>query len=81
MPPSLFENIHYYYYENHDMAIAMSSSRADPVPGLNIPFSCPGWGVFKYKYIFRATLHWLEVFKCLNQLLQWNAADTHTLSQ
>ena len=31
-------------YENRDMAIAMSSSRADPVLGLNIPSSCPGWG-------------------------------------
>ena len=31
-------------YENHDMAIAMSSSRADPVLGLNIPSSCPGLG-------------------------------------
>ena len=30
--------------ENRDMAIAMSSSRADPVHGLNIPSSCPGWG-------------------------------------
>ena len=26
------------------MAIAMSSSRADPVLGLSIPSSCPGWG-------------------------------------
>ena len=32
--------------ENHDIAIAMSSSRADPVLGLNI---LQGWlGVFKY---------------------------------
>ena len=31
-------------YENRDMAIAMSSSRADPVLGLNIQSSCPGWG-------------------------------------
>ena len=30
--------------ENRDMGIAMSSSRADPVLGLNIPSSCPGWG-------------------------------------
>ena len=30
--------------ENHDMAVAMSSSRADPVLGLSIPSSCPGWG-------------------------------------
>ena len=30
--------------ENRDMAIAMSSSRADPVLGLSIPSSCPGWG-------------------------------------
>ena len=33
-----------FVYENRDMAIAMSSSRADPVLGLNIPSSCPGWG-------------------------------------
>ena len=33
-----------YKYENRDMAIAMSSSRADPVLGLIIPSSCPGWG-------------------------------------
>ena len=32
--------------ENHDIAIAMSSSRADPVLGKNIQL---GWlGVFKY---------------------------------
>ena len=31
-------------YENRDMAIAMSSSRADLVLGFNIPSSCPGWG-------------------------------------
>ena len=31
-------------YENRDIAIAMSSSRADPVLGLRIPSSCPGWG-------------------------------------
>ena len=30
--------------ENRDVAIAMSSSRADPVLGRNIPSSCPGWG-------------------------------------
>ena len=29
-------------YENRDIAIAMSSSRADPLPGLNILSSCPG---------------------------------------
>ena len=33
-------------HENHDIAIAMSSSRADPVLGKNIQL---GWlGVFKY---------------------------------
>ena len=31
-------------YEDHDIAIAMSSSRADPVLGLNILSYCPGWG-------------------------------------
>ena len=30
--------------ENRDMAMAMSSSRADPVLELNILCSCPGWG-------------------------------------
>ena len=30
--------------ENRDIAIAMSSSRADPVLGLGIPSSCPSWG-------------------------------------
>ena len=34
----------FYVYENRDMAIAMSSSRAEPVLGLNISSSCPGWG-------------------------------------
>ena len=34
----------YYYYENCDIAIAMSSSRADPVLGLYILSYCPGWG-------------------------------------
>ena len=29
--------------ENCDIAIAMSSSRADPLLGLNIPSYCPGW--------------------------------------
>ena len=33
-----------FQYENRDMAIAMSSSRADPVLGLIIPSSCPSWG-------------------------------------
>ena len=34
------------FHENHDIAIAMSSSGADPVLGLNI---LQGWlGVFKY---------------------------------
>ena len=28
-----------FYYENYDIALAMSSSRADPVLG-----HCPGWG-------------------------------------
>ena len=37
-------NEYLYVYENRDMAIAMSSSRADTVLGLNIPSSCPGWG-------------------------------------
>ena len=32
------------FYENRDMAIAMSSSRADPVLGFNIPSSCSSWG-------------------------------------
>ena len=30
--------------ENCDIAIAMSSSRADPLLGLNILSYCPGWG-------------------------------------
>ena len=30
--------------ENRDIAIAMSSSRADPVLGFNILSYCPGWG-------------------------------------
>ena len=33
-----------YVNENRDMAIAMSSSRAEPVLELNIPSSCLGWG-------------------------------------
>ena len=39
--PLLIINIivNYYYYENYDIASAMSSSRADPVLG-----HCPGWG-------------------------------------
>ena len=38
---SLFESVQY-YYENHDIAIAMSPSRADPV--------LPWLGVFKCLY-------------------------------
>ena len=38
--------------ENHDIAIAMSSSRADPVMGL---------------YIYSSQLPWLGVFKYINQ--------------
>ena len=34
------------------MAIAMSSSRADPVLGLYIPLSCPGWGYLNIKKKF-----------------------------
>ena len=30
--------LYFYIYENYDIAIAMSSSRADPVLG-----HCPGW--------------------------------------
>ena len=30
------ENLKYFEYENHDIAIAMSPTRADPVLGLNI---------------------------------------------
>ena len=36
--------MHYIVNENHDIAIAMSSSRADPLLGLNIPSFCPVWG-------------------------------------
>ena len=43
-----FSGVCFIYYENHDITIAMSSSRADPVLGLNI---LQGWlGVFKYSY-------------------------------
>ena len=35
-------------YENRDIAIAMSSSRADPVLGLFIISYCPGWGYLDY---------------------------------
>ena len=35
-----------YINENHDIAIAMSPSRADPVLGLNILLHC--LGLFKY---------------------------------
>ena len=49
------------------MAIAMSSSRADPVLGLNIISSCPGWG---YLNIYKTMpLPWLGVFKFLIQCL------------
>ena len=33
-----FSHVQKEYYENYDIALAMSSSRADPVLGL-----CPGW--------------------------------------
>ena len=36
-------------YENCDIAIAMSSSHADPVLGLNILSYCPGGGIQIYK--------------------------------
>ena len=47
-------------YENHDIAIAMSSSRADPILGLNILRG----GLEGFKSMPQP---WLEVFKCLIQ--------------
>ena len=41
---SLDRSCRIYINENRDMAIAMSSSRADRMLGLSIPSSCPGWG-------------------------------------
>ena len=38
---------HFYYYENHDTTIAMTSSRADSVLGINIQFWV-GQAGFKY---------------------------------
>ena len=38
------------FYENCDIAIAMSSSCADPLLGLNIPSYCPGWRYLSIKY-------------------------------
>ena len=53
----------YIFNENHDIAIAMSSSHADPVLGLNILHH---WlGVFKY--LKSESLPWLEAFQCLIQ--------------
>ena len=34
--------VHIYVHENHDIAIAMSSSRADPLLGLNTLLHCLG---------------------------------------
>ena len=55
-------------HENHDIAIAMSSSLADPVLGLII---LQGWlGAFKCLILTTNervgwSLHWQEAFKCL----------------
>ena len=51
--------------ENHDMAITMSSSRADPVLCTGIEYST---GLIGGISIFKSVpLPWQEVFKYLNQ--------------
>ena len=37
-------NLRLYINENHDIAIAMSSSCSDPLLGINILSYCTGWG-------------------------------------
>ena len=55
-----FWELHSYLYENHDIAIAMPSSCADPVLGVNISPSGLAGGILIFKSVL---MYWLGVFK------------------